>query len=255
MKKPPKIAAETALGIFLIATNPLHAGGLLSVDGGLPLEVEDAYPAAYLDREAQMVGRYERTADGDDQWLLEGRLEYGFARNWEASLHVPLEFGSGVDDEGFQDVGVEALYNFNTETRYVPALWIAGGLDFPTASESSGVDTEVKLLATQSIGWSTLLHRVHLNLSWLGNAGAKEGERTDRFKAVAGYDIRLGPDRLLLANYVWEEELEEGVTSEIVEIGLRQMVNPLTAVAVGIGAGINDESPDFRATVGVQRSF
>jgi hypothetical protein len=255
MKTQIRILAAVALAMCVLGRYEALGGGLLSVEGGIPLEIEDAFPSPYLNREVQGVGRYARTADGEDEWLLEGRFEYGFARNWEASLHVPFAFGSGARDEGIQDVGLEALYNFNMESRYLPAFSLAGGVAFPTASDSRGVDTELKFLTTRSFGCGERLQRVHLNLSWLRNAGAREDEREDRFKAVVGYDIRLGPDTLLLADYVWEQEVERGVTSQIAEIGVRQMVHPLTAIGAGIGFGLDSESPDVRATLGFQRTF
>jgi hypothetical protein len=141
------------------------------------------------------------------------------------------------------------------ENRYLPAFSLAGGVAFPTASDSRGVDTELKILATRTLGWGELLQRVHLNLSWLRNAGARNDEREDRFKAVVGYDIRLGPDTLALVDYVWEQEVERGVTSQIAEIGVRHMVHPLTALGAGIGIGLDSDSPDARATLGFQRSF
>lgn len=249
------LAAAVALVYAALGIHQSFGGGLLSVEGGIPLEIEDAFPTPYQNREVQGVGRYTRTADGENEWLLEGRLEYGFARNWEATLHVPFAFGSGARDEGIQDVAIDALYNFNMESRYLPAFSLAGGVAFPTASDSRGVDTELKLLATRTLGWGHLLQRIHLNLSWLRNAGAADAEREDRFKAVIGYDIRLGPDTLLLADYIWEQEVERSITSQIAEIGLRQMIHPLTAIGAGIGFGLNNDSPDIRATLGFQRSF
>lgn len=255
MKKQSIIVVGLALSYLFTGSRLSGAAELLTVESGIPLEVQDAFPTAYMNREWQALGRYEQTADGKDLWLLESRLEYGFARNWEASVHVPFEFGNGVSDEGIQDVGIDALYNFNTETRFLPALSLSGGVEFPTAEDSHGVDTELSVLVTRTLGWSTLVQRAHFNLSWLRNAGARDEERDNRYKAVVGYDIRLGPDTLLIADYVWEQEMERGLTSNIAEIGLRRMLNPLTALAVGVGFGLDDESPDFRATLGLQRSF
>jgi hypothetical protein len=33
------------------------------------------------------------------------------------------------------------------------------------------------------------------------------------------------------------------------------MCTPLTVIAWGVGAGIGEDSPDFRATIGFQHSF
>lgn len=255
MKMKATIVSALAFGHLFIGISGLAGGEHIRLEDGIPLEIGEAYPTGYRNREVQAIGRYERTRDGEDLWLVESRLEYGFARNWEASLSVPFEFGEGAMDEGIQDVGVEALYNFNSEGRYLPALSLSGGLHIPTAGDSRGADTEVMFLATKSIGWTDLFQRVHLNLSWLRNAGSEPGERENRYRAVAGYDIRTGPDTLLLADLVWEQETERGVDAILAEVGVRRMINPLTAVGVGVGAGLNNESPDIRATIGLQKSF
>jgi hypothetical protein len=192
---------------------------------------------------------------GDTKMKTQIMIVAAVAWGYSTLGHVPFAFGSGARDEGIQDVGIEALYNFNMESRHFPAFSLSGGVAFPTASDSRGLDTELKFLATLTLGWGDLLQRIHLNLSWLRNAGAANDEREDRFKAVIGYDIRLGPDTLLLADYVWEQEVERGITSQIAEIGVRQMIHPLTAIGAGIGFGLDDDSPDVRATLGFQRSF
>jgi hypothetical protein len=53
----------------------------------------------------------------------------------------------------------------------------------------------------------------------------------------------------------WEQEVERGITSQIAEIGIRQMIHPLAAIGAGVGFGLDNESPDVRATLGFQRSF
>lgn len=60
---------------------------------------------------------------------------------------------------------------------------------------------------------------------------------------------------MILADYIHEQEIEEGVTSNIAEIGVRRMLNPLTLIAIGAGVGLDDESPDFRVRFGFQMSF
>jgi len=37
--------------------------------------------------------------------------------------------------------------------------------------------------------------------------------------------------------------------------GVRTMLNPLTAIGAGVGFGLDSDSPDFQAMLGLQRSF
>ncbi len=231
-----------------------HAGDHPNLEPGLPLEVEDAYPTGYLNREFQLSGRYERTADGKNQYVVDPRLEYGFARNWQARLSVPFILGSG-DKRGSGDIGAEVFYNFNTESLKLPAFAASVNATVPTGRDSSGIDTEFKFIATKSLGYAEKLQRVHLNLTYFNNASARADERSNGYVAVVGYSQRVGPQTIFLTDYVRQQEKERGKTSDILEVGLRYQQTPLTALSIGLGAGVSKDSPDFRATLGLQRSF
>ncbi|MFN7141083.1 MAG: hypothetical protein ACK4UN_17270, partial [Limisphaerales bacterium] len=75
------------------------------------------------------------------------------------------------------------------------------------------------------------------------------------YTAIIGYSRRLNADTLIVADFVREQERERGENSNIVEVGIRRQITPLTLIAIGLGAGIGEESPDFRATAGFQKSF
>lgn len=227
-----------------------------NLEEGIPLEIEDSYAASYLSREFQLASRFERTAEGKDVWMLVPRLEVGLpVRNSELSLSLPFEFGSAVAEEGLRNIGVELLYNFNTEGKYLPAFAIAGEIEFPTGNGPEGVDTALKFIATRTIGWTSLLQRAYFNAAWLHNDDPQPHERDDRYKIVVGYAVHAGADTMILADYIHEQELERGVTSNIAELGVRRMLNPLTVIAVGAGVGLDNDSPDFRIRFGLQKSF
>lgn len=225
-----------------------------NLEPGLPLEVEDAYPTGYLNREFQLSAHYERTAEGKNQYVVDPRLEYGFARNWQARINVPFTLGSG-DKRGSGDIGAELFYNFNTESLKLPAFAASVSAATPTGRDSSGLDTSFKFIATKTLGYAEKLQRVHLNFTYFNNASPRADERSNSYAAVAGYSQRVGPQTIFLADYVRQQEKERSVTSNIVEVGLRYQKTPLTVLSVGLGAGIGNQSPDFRATLGLQRSF
>ena len=242
------VAAVSAL------TSSARAADHINLEPGLPLTVEDAYPTGYLNREFQLSGRYERTADGKNQYRADPRLEYGFARNWQARINVPFILGSG-DKRGSGDIGAELFYNFNTESLKTPAFAASVSATAPTGRDSLGLDTEFKFIATKTLGYARKLQRVHFNLSYFNNASARADERSNGYAAVAGYSQRLGPQTILLADYAREQQKERDVTTDVIEVGLRYQKSPLTVLSVGLGAGVSRDSPDFRATLGLQRSF
>lgn len=231
-----------------------HAADHANLEEGLPVQVEDAYPTAYLNREFQFMGRYERTANGKNQYVVEPRLEYGFARNRQARINVPFTLGSG-DKRNSGDVGLEAFYNFNTESLSAPAFALSARANLPTGRDSSGVDTEFKFIATKSLGYAEKLQRVHLNLIYFVNANSRADERANRYAAIVGYSQRVGPDTIFVGDFVHEQEKERGTTSNLVEVGLRRQLTPLKVISFGIGAGLSRDAPDFRATLGYQQSF
>lgn len=245
---------------YLCASVPLwfitaaQAADHANLEEGLPTEVEDAYPIAYKGRELQGQARYERTADGKNQFVLNPRLEYGFARNWQAKISAPFRLGSG-DRTGSGDIGLEAFYNFNNESLRLPAFAVSARADLPTGRDSRGVDTTFKFIATKTLGAGQKLQRLHLNLIYRNNAKAQASERSGRYGAILGYSQRLNADTIGILDFVHEQELEKGKTSNILEAGLRRQVTPLRTLAIGAGMGIGKDSPNFRITTAFQQSF
>jgi hypothetical protein len=226
-----------------------------NLDEGLPTQLDDAYPIEYCGREVQTALSYERTAEGKDLFMVEPRLELGFAPNWQATLHVPFEFGSGAA-EGIGAVGAEALYNFNTQGIWLPAFAVSGRADFPTGPATHGVDTTAKFILTKSLGRTSFFNQLHLNIAWMHNDDARRGEGENRYKLVAGWSALLNADTIGIIDYVREQELERGMTSNIIEVGIRRQITPRIVLSAGAGAGLTDEVSGLpRATLGLQRSF
>jgi hypothetical protein len=173
--------------------------------------------------------------------------------NTEVSLQVPFLLGE-ASRSGSGDIEVEGLYNFNTETLYLPALALEAGGIIPTGKDSDGFDTTLKFLLTKSIS-KTGTDRVHLNAAWLHNAAPLEDEREHRYRLIAGYSRRIAPDWVILADFVRQTEREKDEDSNIAELGFRWQLTPLTVLSFGAGAGIGRESPKVRGIIGIQKSF
>lgn len=54
---------------------------------------------------------------------------------------------------------------------------------------------------------------------------------------------------------VFEQEMEKGKESPVIELGVRHMLDPLTVVGSGVGTGVGPDSPDVRVMPGFQRSI
>lgn len=250
-----KISIFTCSGVFaLAALSTVHAADHPNLEEGLPAPIEDAYPIPYGGREWQAPLRYDRSDTGEDRTVVEPRYEWGFARNAHFKIGVPLFLGS-EEDTNSGDVRLEALYNFNQESRFFPAFAASVRVDAPTGEDSEGVDTSVKLIVSKLLGRSSFYHGLHANAAWFNNADPLPGERDQYNMAALGYTARLSPDTLLVLDVVREEERQEGMTSELAEIGLRRQITPTLVLTGGLGAGLDDQSPDFRVTAGIQYSI
>lgn len=241
------------LFLVICCSCSIFAADHLNLEEGLPTELEDAYPIAFRGREIQTHFAYEHMEDGSDRVTLQPQIEFGFAPNAQAKIVVPFYVGD-ADKKNSGNIGLEAFYNFNTEGIWLPALAISARADLPSGREAAGIDTTLKGIATKSIT-RTGLDRVHVNAAWKRNAGRGPMEREHMYHLVAGYSRRLGPDTVILADYVREQDEEEGKTIDLVELGVRRQLTPLTVLSAGAGAGLSSESPDVRFVLGFQKSF
>ena len=248
--------------LLLLAGVALAAGAFAqdhkNLEQGLPTRVEDAYPIAFMGREAQFLLRYERTNGGKDRYLIDSRYEWGFKRNWQARLSVPYQFGNADKGGGGYasgNVAAEAFYNFNVESLTLPAVAVSVAEEFPTGEGGGNYETTLKLIGTKTLGYSSLLHRVHANLAYTYASAPSREERKGRFTGVLGYGRRLSTVDTFVLDGVYEQERKRGRDALIGEVGLRHSYDPLTVVSFGVGAGLNRDAPDFRVTFGIQRTF
>jgi hypothetical protein len=242
--------AAAFIGIF--STFAAAQTDHVNLEEGLPTSLEDAYPTAYRNREVQFYTRYERGRDGTDRVVYNPRFEFGPFRNTQVSVTVPFYSGSG-DRTGSGDVQIEAFYNFNTESRKLPAFAVVGRVTAPSGKNSRGLDTAVKFIATKSI--SNRFDRLHVNLELERNAGARFDERNTLYRAILGYSGRIGADTLFVADFVRRQERMRGENSNVIEAGIRRQLNPLTVLTFGAGVGVGEQSPRFQISIGIQRSI
>lgn len=248
--KLPLVCGLAAASLAL----PAFAADHTNLEEGLPTQIEDAYPLGYRGREAQALLRYERTEEGGDRLVLDPRLELGIARNAQLKFSLPVFLGS-ADRSNSGDLGIEGFYNFNQESLWLPALAASLRADLPTGKDSAGVDTTWKLLATKTLGKSALFHQLHLNVGYRHNAEREPGERREHYSAALGYSVRLGPDTLLVADVLREQEKKEGKAWNMLELGVRRQLTPLTVVGMGLGAGISEDAPELRLNLAFQHAF
>lgn len=239
---------------LLCVTGIAGAHDHINLERGIPVQLEDAYPTAYMNRELQGIARYEQTRDDKHRYELIPVFEYGIIRNGEFEIQAPFRLGT-ASTQGSGDINVSALYNFFYEGLLLPAVAVSGGLNVPTGKGSRGVDPSASLLLTKTLSRGTFFHRVHFNARWHHNNNSTAEQRINRYEFALGYQVRLDPNNQILLSGLRRQELEKGKEVNLVELGLRHQWNPLWVLAAGVGVGIKQESPEIIGTLAFQRAL
>ena len=264
------LAPCLALTILGTVAVPANAADHTNLEGGLPITIEDAYAIKQGGLEFQSYFQYDRTRrdrKGPDRFTVVPRLEYGAFQNFQIAVEAPYRLGNASNaDQG--DFRTQAFYNFNTEGLVLPAFAVAAGVTQPYGPGHGGTETELKFLATKSLGpldpngstpFSYVPRQLHFNASWFHNYNPLTGmdaERRDRYRVGVGYSQPVTNDLVLVADVYRETDRERGRATNLAEIGARYIVTPQTVVVGSVGVGFGgDRSQDFRAVVGFQHTL
>lgn len=85
----------------------------------------------------------------------------------------------------------------------------------------------------------------------------KEGDEHQEFgyTAVLGYTFKPTDATTLIADVTFGEAAEEKENTNLVKLGLTHEFNDTVEIGLGIGAGLDDDSPDFVAHAGIEFKF
>jgi hypothetical protein len=239
------------LAVVLGGNVPASAIDHKNLDEGRPLRLEDAYPIA--------VGEValEAGAGFTLQRKEPNRGEFPLQLLWGALSNLQLEIGSALltDPHAVEeqtksgDLQLDALYNFNQETLWVPAFAAKLQVNLPTGVDSSGVDVELKGIVTKSFDRLSL----HFNAGYEFLNGTSGGEREGRYELVLGASLPIGAPRYtrttLVADLFTEQSVRRGEDNVVgVELGFRHQLTPRLVIDAGLGtefAGPADRAPLF----------
>ena len=77
-------------------------------------------------------------------------------------------------------------------------------------------------------------------------------ERDGAYNVLLGYEARINNPLVLVADVFREQRLEEDLSVNLVEVGLRYRLTPYALLTAGVGTGFGADSPEFRGTTGIQ---
>jgi hypothetical protein len=248
-----------AAGLFSTPRAPLAAQiDYRNLDDDRPVRVEDAYPVERFAFEALLPYVVEREAGGITTHSVVPELSYGLFRNAQFGLKLPfaLQDGPGNTHTGLSGLRLFALYNFNTESRLLPALSLRVDGAFPVGALAGG-KTRVAFKAIATRSWGR--NRIHLNGAYaVGADGAgAAAEGLPRWWAGGAIDRTLFRQSTLVIGEVYVLKVERGAPAEVnASIGMRYQWTTTTVFDFGVTrrlkAGVG---PDIAVTVGLSHAF
>jgi hypothetical protein len=255
----PTLPTATAAGLLCFLVTPLPAQiDYRNLDDHRPVVTEDAYPVERYAFELLAPYRFEAETGGDRLHTIVPEVAYGPARNTQLGLKLPF---AGHDDDGGTDWGLAglqlfALYNFNTEARWLPALSVRGDVSFPVGSlAGEGSRLSVKAIATR--GWGRM--RGHINLA----RGFGSEDLLSVAEPLDRWNVSLAVDRtffrssvLLIAEAAVSQSIEDAPAEVNASLGGRWQWTPTIVVDAGVTRRLRaDIGPDLALTIGLSHAF
>jgi hypothetical protein len=253
------VTAATAAGLSLyFMVMPVSAQiDYRNLDDDRPVVTEDAYPVERYALEVLAPYRFEAESDGAELHSAVPEVAYGLARNAQVGLKLPF---AGVDDGGDMDWGLAGLrlfglYNFNAESRRLPALSLRADVSFPVGSlAGDGTRLALKAIATRS--WGRM--RAHLNLA--GGFGSETAlsvaEPLSRWSASLAVDRTFFRASLLLIGELAASQTIEGAPTGLnASLGGRWQWMPTVVLDFGVTRRLSDTGPDLALTLGLSHAF
>jgi hypothetical protein len=252
-------AAALAAGLCASCLVPAWAQiDYRNLDDDRPVVTEDAYPVERYAFELLAPYRYEAEPDGARLHTAVPEVAYGLARNAQVGLKLPL---AAVDestgtDWGLAGLRVFGLYNFNTETRNLPALSLRADASFPVGSlAGEGGRFAIKAIATRSWGRT----RAHLNASrGFGSEDALSvAEPLSRWSASLAIDRTFFRSSILLIGEVAvSQAVRNAPTALNASFGGRWQWTPTLVLDAGLARRLrSDIGPDIALTLGLSHAF
>lgn len=229
-----------------------------NLDDDRPTLIEDAYPIERYAFEFLAPWRFGRDRRGGSTHAFTPEIAYGLLRNAQFGFKLPFAGTSVADGRewGISGIRLFALYNFNTESRVLPALSLRSDVTFPVGSlAGEGTRVSVKAIATRSWG----RNRFHLNGAYTFGRDRRlaAAEATHKWWAGAALDRTLYRQSLLLVGEVYALRSVSAVPVQVnASLGLRYQLNPYTVFDAGAARRLKRSAgPDFEVTAGFSRAF
>ncbi len=228
-----------------------------------PTELEPAESVNAGQFELELKGGYEDFNEGHET-VLSAELSYGINDHLRLGLNVPFEWEKWGEysEDGIGDVGAFLLWVANPDSSG-PIIGGEFKITAPTGEYSDGIGGEVQLRISKEFAEK---HGLHLTLKGYyeseedddDNGLFDDDEGSDHefgYMAVLGYTFKPVDSTTLIADIAVGEAPGEYENTNLLEVGLTHEFNEMVEIGLGVGAGLDDDSPDFVAQAGIEFKF
>ncbi len=256
-----KLVRVTMAAGGLILAHPSLAQAQIdyrNLDDDRPTLIEDAYPVERYAFELLTPWRFSRDRAGGTIHAFVPELAYGLLKNAQFGLKVPIAGASATNgrDWGVSGLRVFAMYNFNTESRSLPALSIRSDVTLPVG-RLSGHGTRLSLKGITTRSWGRT--RLHLNGAYTfgKDRPLAAAEAANKWWYGGAVDHTLYRRSVLLIGEVYAlRPLASAPVQVNTSVGLRIQVTPYLVFDAGFARRLKRTAgPDLELTAGFSRAF
>jgi hypothetical protein len=251
----PRALAGAALALAAVMSAAPAAAQLSppTPAAGTPFSTRDAFIQDRGVMKLEGVLGYERGRDGTDRYEPQPAVKYGLTDAVELRLGSGYALGNASGtDRGSVAGGLQWLLFDEAEWR--PAVALLGEVSLPFGPGDAGAVTELSAIASRTTGRGPGAWGLHLNAGWLARPDPGTDERRHGHRLGAALSHVVGPDTVLVAGYAQQaQDLGEKDLS-LIEGGVEHRLGD-AAVALAVGAGLNDDSPRLQVTLALQYTF
>jgi len=226
-----------------------------------PINSDDAYTLDKGVMTASLGTVFTRSETEDEETNITIDLGYGITDRLEVTVDIPIAFTNpkdGSTEEGVGDISIRPEFLLIEEQESLPAISFATTIKTQSGNNDKGIgsgETNYSLSLQFSKNFDPWTYHLNTGFTFVGEA---EGENLDNvifYNLAIEYSVN---DKLdVMGELIGETNSDPSSDDEPFEFLLAFIyaLSEKTALDVGVGAGLTDASPDFRATSGLTYGF
>jgi hypothetical protein len=231
-----KIMGIIKILVILLLIQSAYAD-VMNLNEFMPTRMEDSKVVSEKKLEFQASSAFQN--QDTDEIIFRENVRYGAKKNLQ--LEMIANQLSGGSEQGSGQIQLGGQYDV------IPELGISPMIVLPTGKSEDGVDTHLRFNnSTTLIGSpNTPFLQFHINFDWAHNSQNAADARANHNLYVTGVSYKFSDSGSVLLDVVREEKQEEGLESNMLELGTQYDIGANYLVGLGGGLGFGDESPHW----------